>query len=512
MSAGTSESLAGDVRRGLLWSTVNSLVLRLGSLVTGMVLARLLVPADFGVYAIALTVQSVLVTLVDLGLSTDLVRAEDPERRAPTVATVSLANGVVLACAMTLTAAPVAALMGVPEAAPVVAVLVWTLPICGAGVVPYAKLQREFQQRKLFAGSLADFVVSTIVTIGLIALGMGPMALAIGRIAAQSAATGVQFVLARVRPRFGLDRVVARQALAFGVPLAGANLLSWALLNIDNVAISRVAGTTALGLYVLAFNISSWPMSAIGQAVRSVSLAGFSRSSRADGDGGLVMALSLTWAAALAAGVLLAALSGPLVAVLYGSRWSESATVLAALGLFGSVRVALDLLATYLMARGAPRPVLYVQILWFATLIPAIVIGTHWQGIAGAGWAHVAVAAVLVLPAYALAVTRVGARASSLLRAMWLPTAAAVPTWVVAHTVAGAIGAPFLALVAGGLTGLAVYGALCHRWLRRLVPGMRLPRRMSRRGRNPNAARQSDAAASAASSRRRSAATSSPGA
>jgi lipopolysaccharide exporter len=482
VSAAAGDSIAGDVRRGLLWGSLNSLVLRLGSLVLGMVLARLLVPADFGVYAIALTVQSVLVTLVDLGLSTDLVRAKDPERRAPTVATVSLASGVLLALLMTATAAPVAALMGVPHAAPVITVLVWTLPISGAGVVPYAKLQRNFQQRKLFASSATDFVVSTIVTIGLIALGMGPMALAIGRVVAQFSATSLQFVLARVRPRFGFDRAVARSALGLGVPLAGANLLSWALLNIDTVTISRVAGTTALGLYVLAFNISSWPMSAIGQAVRSVSLAGFSRSSHEDGDGGLVLALSLTWAVALAAGVLLAALAHPLVAVLYGARWSPSATVLAALGLFGALRVALDLVATYLMARGATRPVLYVQILWFCSLIPAVVIATHWKGIAGAGWAHLAVAAVLTLPAYAFAVARVGGQARSLVQAMWLPAAAAVPTWLVAHSVAGALPHPLLALAAGGLAGLATYAALCYPWLRRLVPGLRLrlPRRRSR--------------------------------
>jgi O-antigen/teichoic acid export membrane protein len=480
MSAGTGDSIAGDVRRGLVWSSLNSLVLRLGSLVLGMVLARLLVPADFGVYAIALTVQSVLLTLVDLGLSTDLVRAEDPAKRAPTVATVSLASGVVLALTMTATAGPIAGLMGVPQAAPVITVLVWTLPISGAGVVPFAKLQRDFQQRKLFASSVVDFIVSTIVTIGLIALGMGPMALAIGRVAAQSSATSLQFVLARVRPRFGLDRAVARSALAFGVPLAGANLLSWALLNIDNVTISRVAGTTALGLYVLAFNISSWPMSAIGQAVRSVSLAGFSRAKGHDGDGGLVMALSLTWAAALAAGVLLAALAQPLVALLYGARWSQSATVLAALGLFGALRVALDLLATYLIARGAARLVLYVQILWFSSLVPAVVIGTHWKGIAGAGWAHVAVAALLILPAYAVAIVRLGGHATALVQAMWLPTAAAVPTWLVAHSVAGALSQPFLAIAAGGLAGLATYAALCHRWLRRLVPDLRMPRRRSR--------------------------------
>ena len=480
VDAESTQNLAGSVRHGLIWSTVNSLVLRMGSLVVGMILARLLAPEDFGVYAIALTVQSVLLTLTDLGMSVDLVRAKDPESRAPTVATVSVLSGAVLALAMTMTARPVSTLMGAPNAAGVIMVLSWTLLIAGAGVVPYAKLQRDFQQRKLFASSVTDFVTGTTVTIGLILIGLGPIALALGRVVAQLAATSLQFVMAHVKPRFGFHREIAREALAYGIPLGLANLLSWALINIDNVVIARVAGATALGLYVLAFNVSSWPMSAIGQAVRSVSLAGFSRTSEDRGDGGFGTALSLTWAVALPAGVLLAALSQPLVELLYGERWSRSATVLGALGMFGALRVALDLMATYLMARGAARPVLWVQILWFCSLIPAVIIGTRWKGIAGAGWSHLFVSAVLILPAYVIALRRFGVPPRIVASSMWLPTLAALPTWWAAHTVAGALDAPLPALVLGSLAGVAVYLMLCYRWLRGLLPaGMRRRRRVA---------------------------------
>ncbi len=460
--------LHSNVRRGLIWSTINSLLLRLGSLLTGIVLARLLAPEDFGVYAIALTVQSVLLTLVDLGMSVDLVRAKDPKGRAPTVATVSVGSGVLLAGLMVATAQPVAAALGAAEASGVIMVLALTLLISSAGVVPYAMLQREFKQRQLFACSVTDFAVGTSITIALVALGVGPMALAIGRVAAQIVSTSLQFVLARVRLRFGFDREVARSAIQYGAPLAGANLLSWALLNVDNVAIARVAGTTALGFYVLAFNISSWPMSAIGQAIRGVSLAGFSQSEREERQGTLAPALSLTWAAALPVGVLLAALSAPLIALLYGGKWAAAGPVLAALGIFGALRVALDLMATFLMAKGAARPVLWVQLVWFVSLIPAVVVGARWHGIAGAGWAHLLVSIAVVLPAYLIALRRVGESIGALTRALCRPVLSAALTWWAAHTVVGAVDAALPALVLGGATGTLVYAALNWRWIRRL--------------------------------------------
>jgi PST family polysaccharide transporter len=469
-SAGAKDGIAGRVRRGLVWGTVNSLVLRMGSLVVGIVLARLLAPADLGVYAIALTVQSILMTLADLGMSVDLVRSEDPARRAPTVATLGVASGVTLSLLMSAAATPIAHLMGGPEAAPVIAVLSLTLVVSGAGVVPYAYLQREFEQRKLFACGLVDFVVSTTTTIGLVKLGMGPMALAIGRVVAQTAAIALQFVLTRTRPKYGFDREIARSALGYGAPLAAANLLSWALLNIDNVVIARVAGVTALGFYVLAFNISNWPINAISQAVRGVSLAGFSRTADDRQEGSLAMALALTWSVALLAGVLLAALSDPLIVLLYGHRWSAAIPVLAALGFFGALRVALDLLATYLMAKGAARPVLYVQIVWFVALIPAVIVGTQWLGIAGAAWAHLAVSALGVLPAYAIALRHVGTSPLVLLKALWPPLLAGAPTWWVAHLCASNIHQPLLALVAGGAAGCVTYAAISYRRIRRLLP------------------------------------------
>jgi PST family polysaccharide transporter len=470
MSIATADSLGGAVRRGLAWSTVNSLLLRAGNLLLGMALARLLEPKQFGVYAIALTVQTMLMAFSDLGMSIDLIRAEHPERRAPTVATLGLLSGILLALLMICTATPLASLIGTPDAAGVIMVLSLTLIVNGAGVVPYGQLQRRFEQRKLFACTAVDLVVGSTVTIGLIALGMGPMALAIGRVLGQLTDTSLQFLLSGLRLRFGLDRAVARSALGYGVPLASANLLSWALLNIDTVVIARVAGVTSLGFYVLAFNISNWPINSISQAIRGVSLAGFARASREGDDGGLVPALSLAWAAAVPVGVLLAALAHPLVTVLYGSRWGASAAVLAALGFFGGLRVALDLVATYLMARGAARPVLYVQIIWFVALIPAVVVGTHWQGIEGAAWAHLVVGVLVVLPAYAIALHRAGTPPRTLLRPLWPALLAGVPTWWVGHSVATAIDPPILGLLLGGLAGSATYAALSYRRIQRLLP------------------------------------------
>ncbi|MQW74784.1 oligosaccharide flippase family protein [Nocardioides sp. dk4132] len=465
-------ALRQQVRTGLVWSALNNVVLRFGTLAVGIVLARLLSPEEFGVYAVALTVQAVLMTLADLGLSADLVRSRDPERRAPTVALLGLSAGVLLAVAMAVSAAPTARLMGTPEAAPVIALLGVTLVLAGAGVVPFGLLQRAFRQRALFVVASVDFVVSTTVTLALVGAGWGVLALAVGRIAAQSTTLVLLHVLARHRPRVAVDRSVAVSVLAFGLPVAGANMLSWALLNLDNIVVARMSGAVLLGFYVLAFNISTWPMTAIGQVVRSVALPAFARLSGRDGAHALAVGTGLTAALAIPAGALLAVLASPLVSVVYGSRWSLAAPVLGALAIFGAMRVLFDLWVSYLLARGAARTVLAVQVLWFLTLLPAVVVGVRVGGITGAGWAHVVVAVGVVLPAYAVAMRRTGADLAAVARRCVVSIAATLPAAAVAAAISRSVQTSWVALVLGGVAAGATYLLLMGRWLRRAAHAM----------------------------------------
>lgn len=463
-------SAHGGVRRGIAWSAVNNLTLRLGSLTLGIILARILSPEQFGVFAVALTLQAVLMTLADLGLSADLIRSPDPRRLAPTIATLGLLAGGVMTALMAGFGHTLADLMGSPAAGDVIVLLSFTLILGSAGVVPYAMLMRRFEQKKLFAIAAVNFTVSTALTLILLAAGWGVLALAAGRLVAQSITLVLQFVAARERPRFGFDRTVVRPVLAFGVPIAAANLLSWTLLNIDNIAIARLAGPVALGFYVLAFNISSWPMSALGQVVRSVALPAFSRENKEGGGNGLYTATVLTWAAALPAGAFLAILSAPLIAVVYGDKWLAAAPVLAALGIFGALRAVFDVWAAYLLARGASRPVFWIQLLWFAALVPTTIFGIIWWGIAGAALAHVVVGMVLVLPAYGFALHRAGASVGALLRNSWPPIAALVPAGTLAYLLTAQLASPVLALLVGGLAGAGLYVAIMYRWVLSHIP------------------------------------------
>jgi lipopolysaccharide exporter len=467
---------ADRIRSGLIWSLASNLLLRLGGLAVGIALARMLTPAEFGAYAVALTVQTVLMTVSDLGLSVDLIRTREPSRRAPTVSTLGVVISGALAVTCAFSSGAVASALGSPDAATAIAVLSTTLVLSGLGIAPYAHLQRVLAQRTLFGISFCDLAVSTTITLLLVADGHGIVSLAIGRVAGATLTLVLQYTLTGMRPRFGWSSEVATSVLRFGSPVAGANLLSWVLISIDYVIVARIAGPALLGFYVLAFQISNWPMTAVGQVVRSVALPAFSRLEGKERGDKMIHALALTGGLAALAGVGLGVLALPLIEVVYGTRWAPAASILTVLAVFGAIRVVFDLVASYLLAVGHSRSVLLVQLLWVMALIPALVVGVRQWGGVGAATAHLVVAVCVVLPAYLWALEVAGhLRVRRVLGSMLPPILAAAPVAVLGVVTAGLAVSDWASIVIGSATIVATFAAVLGRWMRHHLAELRAP-------------------------------------
>jgi lipopolysaccharide exporter len=465
-------TLGTRVRTGIMWSALNNLTLRVGTLLTGVALARLLEPKAFGVFAIALTVQTALITLSELGLAADLVRHGDIDRRGPTIATLSLISSGLLTVAVLLAAPTIAGFFATPEAAPVIQVMALTLVLAGIGVVPFSRLQRHLRQKELFKIEVVAFVLSTGLSIGLAVAGTGAMSIAIGRLVSQVAVVVLMFAMTGTRPTLGWDRSIALSGLRFGLPLSLAGLLSLALLNVDNVVVGRLGGATLLGLYVIAFNLSSWPSSVVGTAIRAVAMPAFAENAQNGGhDGTVVLARScgLTWSIAVPMSVGLGVLAHPVVTILYGSRWAAAAAALVWLAPFGALRILTDVWVAYLTACGHSIMLLACQAAWFVTLVPTMAWAVHQRGLAGAGLAHVVVACCVVLPAFLLALRAAGVRCAQMLRPLLVPTVAALPMAAVGVLATRALDDPWLQLFVAGVAMTGVYLVIAARSIRRLV-------------------------------------------
>jgi PST family polysaccharide transporter len=448
------------VKRGLKWGFAGAFVVRLGTFLSGLIMARLLSPRDFGVYAVAAVALFVTASVNDIGIEPTLVRwPYDLDEVAPTAITVVMACSIALFVGFWFTAPAFARAFNAPDAVGVVRLMSVGLIISGAFTVNSAMCNRSFRVHVRTSGEMAAMVVSIAIVIALAKAGFGAYSLAWGNIAGNLVVGSVLFIWAPMRYRPGFNWTAARALLRSGLPLAGAGLLVVASLETDTLVVGHVLGATALGFYVLAWNVSNWPVTLFSGAVNKVSVSGFAKlqNDQSELNRTFARSVGMVVAVTLPCCALLATLSLPAVRVLYGHKWSHSSVALTFLAVMAAVRVVTLISTDVLVAAGRGRTALALQALWLAALVPTLTVGAHLDGIAGVGMGHLIVAGGIVLPAFAWALHRHGFSLRLIVRAVAWPIAGAACAAAVALAFAH-LSLPDIARLALGVTlGLTVY-------------------------------------------------------
>jgi O-antigen/teichoic acid export membrane protein len=474
LSLGNRDTLMGRASRALSLSFISVAVLRFSTLGVGVLLARLLGPHAFGTYAVALVALLAVLSFNELGVSLAIVRwPGEPSEIAPTVATVSCASSVLLFIGFYLGAPSFASTMGAPAATPVIRVLSASILVDCVAAVPAAMLERNFRQdRKMIADQVHSWLF-TGVAIGLAWAGFGAMSLAIASVVG-TVAGGILITAFSHPPRFGFDPVQARALLKFGLPLAGSSFIVFLVGNVDNVIVGHMLGATVLGFYVLAWNLSSWPVTMFSLPVRSVAPALFSRlqHDRAAMHVGFLSGLGLLACVTLPVCLLISGSAVPLVSFAYGAKWAPAAPVLVWLAGVGALRILFELSYDYFVVLARSRVVFTVQLAWLLALVPALIVGVRMDGVRGAAIAGLAVAGGVVLPWYLIELHRVGIRVGAIAAKVWMPLLGGVAVGLSAADLAGLLTNNLTALLVSGVVSLGTIGLLVYHQL----PELRLVR------------------------------------
>ncbi|QYF72836.1 oligosaccharide flippase family protein [Cryobacterium sp. PAMC25264] len=464
-------SLRSRVKGGSAWGSLNVALSKLLQFLTTLILARILAPEQFGALAVALVAQTIALNITELGTTASIARGDrSPDAIAPTVFTLSLVTGAVLTLVMVLTAPWLAVALGDASATPVIQVMALSVILASFASVPTALVWRDFLQKRRLVVDIGSIVVTMLIAVPLAMIGWGAMALAWSRVIGQAMSTIGYWIIVPRRYLPGWNRAELPGLLRLGLPLAGANFLAFILLNVDYIIVGRQLGPQELGLYLIAFNLAALPSTVLTTIIRTVAVPAFGRLAA----GGHLAALTprlvqgIAWAA-FPVCAMIGALGTALMTALYGERWAPAAVALLGLGVFGAARILSELFADLSVGAGRTGGLLWVQAVWLIALIPAMLLGVELFGIAGAGWAHAVVAWLVVVPLYMVTISRVlRARISAQLWAFLPLAAAAILAAVIAAFVASLVGNSWLALIAGGMSGLLAYVAVTVRVWRSL--------------------------------------------
>lgn len=469
------KSLTDQVRSGALWAGGNALFLRFASILIMAVVARIVAPAELGIFALTLVVHGIVVSVAELGVASAIARSDqDLDSIAPTVVTISVVTSLTLGGLMAGFAGPLALLLGSADAEDPLRVMALCVALIGPFAVPGAQLQREFRQDLVFRAGAIAFVPGSAVLIVLSVVGDGAMAFAWSRVVGQLVMGTLMLLSVSRKYRPGLNTRILGSLVRFGLPLALANLLSQVLLNIDYVFIGRILTIEEVGLYNLAFNISLWSTAVIGSILNGLVLPAFSRVRAEGGDmtGALSGAVRTVALVAAPLSALALALASPLIVTIYGDQWAAAAPVLMVLSVYGFFSVICLLLANVIVSSGRTGILFTVQAVALAALVPVMWTGVTIGGLTGVAAAHIAVILLATFPLYVFAIKRsLGAGPGVILRAIWWPAVASGVAGLAAWLVALPVTIPAVQLLVGSTVGGTVYLVMTAPLLTSLFPG-----------------------------------------
>jgi O-antigen/teichoic acid export membrane protein len=367
-----ARSLTARALNAVGWSYVAGFVFLLSQVAYTAFTARLVGPAAYGGYALALTIVALAGLVGVVGLADSVMRAHElTERGARTALTLAVGSGLVLSVVLIALSAPIGHWFGAPGTARVLRLLALQPPMLAAAGVSYGLLRRGQRYKAASLIDLTSSLVGFAVGAAAVASGMGAPGLALGQVARGAVAMLVGLFWARVSLRPAWDRAMAREFSAFSGQVAGQNLGHYAIGSLPLWSVARLAGGAATGLFSRASQLIAFPadqftnglMRAAYPLYREVS-SNNERTRRA-----LTDALVLTSAACAVAFGVFAVFVQPAALLLLGARWYAAAEITPLLCAFAAVTTLYSVLAS------AAEALRWMRMIWITQLIFLVVMG-----------------------------------------------------------------------------------------------------------------------------------------
>jgi PST family polysaccharide transporter len=360
----------------------STVVAAASQLAVGVILARLLTPAEFGVVALSIVLLGLALPLSDLGMAAAVVqRAELTDRHVRTAFTFSAITSMAAAIVVSIAAPLGAVVTRDPQVTAVLRVLAVGVACRGIAAVAEALLHRQLDFRRLFfIESISHVLGYGGVAVTLALLGYGSWSLVWGSLVQTIGASVAQLAVVR----HSLRPLVGRRPLAdlvrFGFGEATSGWVNYIALNGDNFVVGRWMGVTSLGLYSRAYALMNLPFTYAARVMSSVmfpALAHVQQQPDRMRRGYLLLTEVVATIAAPCLGIL--AIAAPhLVPSVYGVQWTGAVVPLQILCLAGYFRVLYHLGSIVAKSAGRVYNELWRQVIYAALVISGTLAGSRY--------------------------------------------------------------------------------------------------------------------------------------
>jgi teichuronic acid exporter len=320
--------LKSTIYKGVYWTAMMEVITKMVSLVSSILIARILLPSDFGVIAAIGIFISIAQVLVNSGMTTSLVRdAEIDDSDYNTVFYFNFLASIVLYGIIFFLAPFIANYFRTEVIVKVIRVLSLNLIIQSLYVVQFTKLSRELSFKKLTIYNLVASIIGTVVGLTFAYIGYGVWSLVILAISIEIIKVLIVFWKEKWRPVFQFSKEKFSKHFQFGYKMAASGLLNTVFNELYTFIIAKYYSISQLGYYNRANSLSQYPSVTLSSIVHKVSFPLLS--TLKDDDNKLIEIQKKTMQAIMFVIAPILIISGvvakPLFIVLFTDKWSEAA-------------------------------------------------------------------------------------------------------------------------------------------------------------------------------------------
>jgi lipopolysaccharide exporter len=458
------EKINNEIAKGAVWMVGYKLIDRGVGLASTIVLARLLVPADFGLIAIAMMLISALQLLFAFNFDVHLIQKADAGRvQFDTVWTFNLLFGLLCAVLLAVLAHPVSLFYKEMRLEAVIYTLAVGCAVAGFSNIGPVIFRREMRFDREFKFMLGKRLAPVMVTIPIALWLHSYWALAIGQLTGTLASVLLSYYVSDYRPKFSLK---ARSELFHASKwLFINNTLQFLNGRAAEFVIGKFAGVAGLGLYTISSEISTLPTTELVAPINRAAFPGYAKlaSDIAQLRNSFLGVISVIALFALPAGIGIFAVADLLVPAVLGWKWISAIPLIQVLALYGVLTALQTNIGYVYLAVGRPRLITAVAAVQFVVLLALLLPATWRWGATGAAWSFL-ITAVCMVPVNQVLIAR-QLRLSTLGYAarLWRPALAALLMAAAVHgvknqlTVSNETHAYVLALLLCSAVGAAVY-------------------------------------------------------
>ncbi len=379
------------IRSGGIWSFLQNGGNQIIGFLLGIVLARLLMPEDFGMMAMVMVFIGFAGFLQQFGFNQALIQNQEVDTKDySTVFWFNTAAGIVLFALFFFGSEIVARIYDNATLDVLTKFLAFNFLFNALSSVQSTILTKQFAFKKLAIINLSSNLVMYIVAIPLAIMSYGVMALVWGGIMQNLSKAIALWVSSDWKPVFVFSKDSFKKLFRFGIYVFLQAPLGYISRNVDTFIIGKLAGDASLGLYNKAYQIMLLPIKNVSNSFKQVMFPAMSEAQKDQKRMHMLYLRSTRIVAFLSFPIMLGiwATAKPFIVGVYGMHWVGTVPILEVLSIVGAFQSITTFNGTGFYAMGQPRIPLILNTINAPLLVGVFYFGYKWYGLIGMIWLY----------------------------------------------------------------------------------------------------------------------------